>query len=74
MKIQREKRVDRHDLYCQVCDAEIENEGNYFLIEDRDGDVLTCCPECAAVYLAETLDAVSGEYEWEDNVMGWDKR
>ena len=70
MKIQRFKRESRRDLYCQVCNAEIENEANYFEIEDRAGDVTTCCPECAAVYLAETLDAVSRDYEWEDDVLG----
>lgn len=74
MKIQRFKRENRHALFCEVCDSEIENEANYFEIEDRDGNVLTCCPECAAVHLAETLDAVSNEYEWIDDVMGWDNR
>ena len=28
------------------------------------------CPECAAMYLAETLDSVSREFEWVDDVMG----
>ena len=74
MKIQRFKRDNRHDPYCQVCSTKIENESNYFLIEDRDGDILTYCPECAAVCLAETLDALSKDYEWEDDVLGWDKR
>lgn len=67
MKIQRVKKQCRGYLDCEVCSDEIKIGKNFFLIENRDGEVILCCPECAAVYLAETIDAVSHEYEWEDN-------
>ena len=68
MTIERFKKEDRFCDCCQSCGREIEQGGNYFRLEDREGEHLCCCPECAAVYLAETLDAVSREYEWIDDV------
>lgn len=70
MKIERYKKQDRFTDSCCGCGQDIEQGDVYFLIENHDGEHFMCCPECAAVYLAETLDAVSREYEFIDDVRG----
>ena len=70
MTIERYTKRDRGTDCCQSCGALIEQGDHFFRLENREGEHLRCCPECAAMYLAETLDSVSREFEWVDDVMG----
>lgn len=43
---------------CESCYQEIAPGSAYYVLTNRADETKKCCPDCAAHYMAETLDAV----------------
>lgn len=53
-------------VYCSLCDNEIRVDSPMYMITNRADETHCYCPDCAAKYMAETLEAINKvEYYYE---------
>lgn len=48
-----------HAVYCSICEKSINMDTPMYMITNRVNETHCYCPDCAAHYMAETMDAIT---------------